>query len=295
MNYIKQLNYFWLQQQKHGLCASDTVMYMYLLHTCNIQNWDNPVTVSNTIMKEVTGLKSYNGLKCVRERLVNAGLIRYKTIRGNASVVYEIYNVEDKNFEYQLVENEQVTEQVSEEVTEQVSEQVTEQVTEEVTEQVTEEVTAQVSEEVTEHPIYNNKQNKTEPNKTINKNITVGNKQFKNTTASRWLQQHKQAYMDELLSTQLRSLTAQQIFDVMDAETNLYHFRDENHVCNYFRRTGERILEGAFKKPPNPQADTTYSTNTFEYVKPKNIIKYDGDPEEYYRHALDGLRKLNGK
>lgn len=278
MNYIKQLNYFWLQQQKHSLCASDTVMYMYLLHTCNIQNWQNPVTVSNTIMKEVIGLRSFNGMNSVRQRLVEADLIRYKTSRGNKSVVYEIYDVEDKNFEYQLTENDEVTDEVGDKVTDEVSDNVSDEATD----------------KVTDNPIYNNKQNKTEPNKTINKNITVGNKQFKNTTASAWLRQHKQAYMDELLATQLRTLTAQQIFDVMDAETNLYHFKDENHVCNYFKRTGERILQGAIKKPPNARADATYSTNTFEYVKPKNVISTHADPDEFYQRALQNLRQLNG-
>jgi hypothetical protein len=128
----------------------------------------------------------------------------------------------------------------------------------------------------------NNKLNKTKPH--LYK-IWVGNNLYNESTSS-WLCTHKSGFVDSFF-IQHHRVDRAAFFATVDNETNEYKFKDGNHALNYLRSAIER-----FDKPkPSPGYK---STPEFVYTRPKNIIKYDGDPEEYYKHAMEGLRKLNG-
>jgi hypothetical protein len=117
----------------------------------------------------------------------------------------------------------------------------------------------------------NNKLNKTKPH--LYK-IWVGNNLY-NESTSNWLCTHKGGFVDSFF-IQHHRVDRAAFFAMVDNETNEYKFKDGNHALNYLRSAIERF--------DKPKASTAYkSTPEFVYTPPKNIIKYDGDPEEFYK------------
>lgn len=122
MNYIKQINSFWEKAEEHSFGAGEIAMYMYLLHSSNVQAWKNPVIKPNAILQNAVGVQSFNTLTKIRNRLQQTGFIRFKTKNGSQAVEYDLFDVEKQTFsKFEKVVDE-VTEKVAAKVTEKVPE-----------------------------------------------------------------------------------------------------------------------------------------------------------------------------
>src|SRR4051812_48318913 len=77
MNYIEQLNMFWLLDTEHLFNGNESRLYFYLLKLSNSLFWKNPLTNADGYTASVVGI-SVNTLKTARNRLQQAGLIQFK-------------------------------------------------------------------------------------------------------------------------------------------------------------------------------------------------------------------------
>lgn len=77
MNYIEQINMFWILDAEYSFNGNETRLYMYLLHKSNSLFWKNPLTNADGYTAEIVGI-AVNTLKSVRNRLQQAGLITFK-------------------------------------------------------------------------------------------------------------------------------------------------------------------------------------------------------------------------
>lgn len=78
----------------------------------------------NTTLQHAIGVKSFNTLKEVRNKLQQAGLVRFKSRNGSATVEYDIYNVELQTFS----KFEEVAAKVPDEVVDKVTAKVPDEV-----------------------------------------------------------------------------------------------------------------------------------------------------------------------
>ena len=91
MNYIDQINVFWLLDTEHLFNGNESRLYFYLLKLSNSLYWKNPFTNADGYTASMVGI-SVNTLKTARNRLQQAGLIKFKT-GGNGArdkCVYEL-------------------------------------------------------------------------------------------------------------------------------------------------------------------------------------------------------------
>ena len=91
MNYIEQINVFWLLDAEHSFNGNESRLYFYLLKLSNSLYWKNPLTNADGYTANMVGI-SVNTLKTARNRLQQAGLIRFKP-GGNGArdkCLYEI-------------------------------------------------------------------------------------------------------------------------------------------------------------------------------------------------------------
>jgi len=77
MNYIKLINQFWLYNTEHSFTASDTKLYFYLIHTCNLLGWKMPFGHSDRHLAAVTEL-SVPTVRACKRRLKERGLLLYE-------------------------------------------------------------------------------------------------------------------------------------------------------------------------------------------------------------------------
>ncbi len=77
MNYIKLINHFWKTQHLKDFTAYEAYLYYYLLHECNLRQWENPFQCSNRSISAAIGI-SEKTLIDVRNRLKQKGMIDYK-------------------------------------------------------------------------------------------------------------------------------------------------------------------------------------------------------------------------
>lgn len=97
---------------------------MYLLHTSNVHDWENPVMEPNATLQHAIGVKSYNTLKELRNRLQQFGLIRFKSKNGSSVVEYDLYDAERKTFSKFEEVGAKVTEKVGAKVDDEEGEKV---------------------------------------------------------------------------------------------------------------------------------------------------------------------------
>ncbi|HEY4788034.1 MAG TPA: hypothetical protein VIH57_18395 [Bacteroidales bacterium] len=76
MNYIELINRFWRCTMEHRFTASDTLLYFYLLHTCNQLGWKMPFGHSDRHLAALTGL-SVSTVRGSKTRLQQRGLITF--------------------------------------------------------------------------------------------------------------------------------------------------------------------------------------------------------------------------
>jgi hypothetical protein len=102
MNYIEQINMFWLLDIEHLFNGNETRLYFFLLKQSNSLYWKNPLTNADDYTAATVGI-SVNTMKTCRNRLQQAGLIIFKT-GGNGrrdKCVYQIVDAERVNKRYQ--------------------------------------------------------------------------------------------------------------------------------------------------------------------------------------------------
>jgi hypothetical protein len=78
MNYIEQINVFWLLDAEHFFNGNETRLYFYLLKLSNSLYWKNPLANADGYTASNVGI-SINTLKTARNRLQQAGLIRFRS------------------------------------------------------------------------------------------------------------------------------------------------------------------------------------------------------------------------
>ena len=78
MNYLEQINVFWLLDIEHSFNGNETRLYLYLLKQSNSLYWKNPLTNADGHTAAMVGI-SVNTLKTTRNKLKQAGLIEFKT------------------------------------------------------------------------------------------------------------------------------------------------------------------------------------------------------------------------
>lgn len=89
MKYLSEINAFYDWLETNTLATSDIVVWHALMHICNKAGWPRHFTVAMDVMKVKTGLKRDTLYEC-RNRLRNAGRIRWDSRKGNQSAIYEI-------------------------------------------------------------------------------------------------------------------------------------------------------------------------------------------------------------
>jgi hypothetical protein len=96
MNYIEQINVFWLLDEEHSFNGNESRLYFYLLKKSNSLYWKNPLTNADGHTATMVGI-SVNTLKTARNRLQQAGLIQFKAGGSGArdKTVYQIISAEN--------------------------------------------------------------------------------------------------------------------------------------------------------------------------------------------------------
>lgn len=78
MTYIELINKFWSLDEDWEFTCCETRLYFYLLKTANRLGWVDSWTHSDTKVSSDVGV-SVNSMKSARNRLVQAGLITFKS------------------------------------------------------------------------------------------------------------------------------------------------------------------------------------------------------------------------
>ena len=78
MTYIELINWFWSLDEDWEFTCCETRLYFYLLKTANRLGWVDSWTRSDTKVSSDVGV-SVNSMKSARNRLVQAGLITFKS------------------------------------------------------------------------------------------------------------------------------------------------------------------------------------------------------------------------
>ncbi len=95
MNYIELINLFWTANEEHSFRTTDIALYFYLLKVNNDCSWKESFKRNNRKVEVDLGI-SFNTLKDSRNRLKNANLINFKTVNGDANVLYTIIDTSSK-------------------------------------------------------------------------------------------------------------------------------------------------------------------------------------------------------
>lgn len=93
MTYIDYLNQFNLWLESNALPSSSQLMYYKLLHVFNRAGWPETVQVDNRRMMLMTGSQAETTIIRARDRLVDAGFIRYEKGRKGAPNRYALSKI----------------------------------------------------------------------------------------------------------------------------------------------------------------------------------------------------------
>ena len=93
MNYIELINQFWRIRRSKKITQIQADLYYFLLHECNMRNWENPFEFPNTLITAAIGI-SEPSLVDARARLKQLGLIDFEPgERKKKSPVYYLNNL----------------------------------------------------------------------------------------------------------------------------------------------------------------------------------------------------------
>ena len=89
MNYIELVNKFWTSHDEHQYTATEIALYFYLLRVFNTCMWKDTIKRNNRRVEVDLGISFYM-LKNARNRLMQSGVISFKSQNGNANVSYSL-------------------------------------------------------------------------------------------------------------------------------------------------------------------------------------------------------------
>ena len=98
MNYIEQINGFWIKSETSDLSGLDIAVYMSLLKYCNRLNWLNPFVCHWDIVCQTSKVSKNAYYKSI-DRLELCGLIKYQKGVKNTTQKPKILILELKNKE----------------------------------------------------------------------------------------------------------------------------------------------------------------------------------------------------
>ena len=96
MNYIKQLNAFWIwRKYQSDISHSESDLYFALLHCANESGWKTQVSLPNSTLMATANIENKSQLSTLRNRLVQKGLIQYMPGKKGKAPVYIIKKLYD--------------------------------------------------------------------------------------------------------------------------------------------------------------------------------------------------------
>lgn len=202
--------------KRHSLSAGEIGMYFYLLEASNCDDWVNPVVEQNSVLQDAIGVKSFNTLCQIRNRLKQAGLIRFKTKNGVGKTEYDLFDADTLTFS--------------------TIEKVTDEVDDEVYEKGNRKVTAEVIENTI--VLYKHKPKpkplikpEVGPVKTFN---LRGHLVKRN--AGEYLFEKFEARLEQEFMKDFKGLDLQEMLAKFTEKSFMMSFSDENHLFNSFKK-----------------------------------------------------------
>lgn len=89
MNYMMQMNNFWVRRRIKRIKSGAADLYFALLEVSNSVGWNLEVSVSNTLLMGMTGL-SKSGFMRARQELIDNGYILYHYGSGSQKGIYTL-------------------------------------------------------------------------------------------------------------------------------------------------------------------------------------------------------------
>ena len=97
MNYMMQMNNFWVRRRISRINSNAADLYYALLSVSNSVGWNTRVSVSNMMLMAMTDM-SASALIRARDSLVENGYIRYSVGAGYKSGTYELIEFKYEDF-----------------------------------------------------------------------------------------------------------------------------------------------------------------------------------------------------
>jgi hypothetical protein len=108
MNYIEQINAFWLAHEEHEFTPIEICLYFYLLKVCNMLRWKSPFNRNSSKILSDLGI-SRSASENSRIRLKKCGIIDFKSVNGSANIEFTLLDISKKyaipNTDYNTGEN----------------------------------------------------------------------------------------------------------------------------------------------------------------------------------------------
>lgn len=96
MNYIKQMNAFWIWRKfQADISHSEADLYYALLNLANLTGWKTRLSLPNSTLMAAANIENKSQLSTLRNRLVQKGLIEYTPGRKGKAPIYIINKLYD--------------------------------------------------------------------------------------------------------------------------------------------------------------------------------------------------------
>ena len=106
MNYITQINGFYIWLETNELSASAINLWHALMHIANKTGWQDNFTVAMSVLEIKTGLQK-QAIQRARVQLRDKGRISFKSRSGNQSAVYQLIPIPERedDFIHKVIRN----------------------------------------------------------------------------------------------------------------------------------------------------------------------------------------------
>lgn len=99
MNYITQINGFYIWLETNELSASAINLWHALMHIANKTGWQDNFTVAMSVLEIKTGLQK-QAIQRARVQLRDKGRISFKSRSGNQSAVYQLIPISEREDDF---------------------------------------------------------------------------------------------------------------------------------------------------------------------------------------------------
>lgn len=99
MNYITQINGFYIWLETNELSASAINLWHALMHIANKTGWQDNFTVAMSVLEIKTGLQK-QAIQRARVQLRDKGRISFKSRSGNQSAVYQLIPIPEREDDF---------------------------------------------------------------------------------------------------------------------------------------------------------------------------------------------------